>query len=440
MSPRTELNSTQIAGAPSFLLYVFGHLRTYPLISGRIRRQWDSFSEGAPYLVFLHTWSELDHSQRVWYRSGTPSEAVPRTRNGSVRAILDDPQTNALLVAESEVDEHPGAARTEGLSDDVCSRRYRCATDTARQLHELERAHGLAKRHLRASGWVARLGSEWLSALPVVRTRPDVTVRTDLHGRPRGVADGAAGSGQRVHLAPLANLSALRARMAEAEARTRRGGVFGYRGPWWGGWGDIVYAARFGTISTIVDGLPRLPALLASPPRRIDTLPPFSARVTAALRKAHAEHEYTAEMVLMHYSALPPPAVPPLLRTVSAGHSPRAPLLPTPAVRALGLHPHFFRFCNVARYRLGWATPGQPSDDEFAPLELNVTLRGRERAAQIVAARHLGTGSCQCISMPGSSWPVSRCTSMAMWQLCGSRHMTCSCAVPVLQGVHMHMC
>lgn len=95
------------------------------------------------------------------------------------------------------------------------------------------------------------------------------------------------------------------------------------RGPWMGGWGDIVWAARFGTVSTIGDRSNELPHLVAQPPPPILTLPPFNERVTAALRAARRQRNYRSELVWMHY------------------------------LRAIGISPHFWRFCNVARYRLG---------------------------------------------------------------------------------------
>ena len=75
----------------------------------------------------------------------------------------------------------------------------------------------------------------------------------------------------------------------------------------------------------------RLPQLLETPPPAIDTLPPFNQRVTEALRAAHTDRRYVAEMVWMHY------------------------------LRALQLRPSFWRFCNVCRYRLGLEPPANLS-------------------------------------------------------------------------------
>ena len=73
----------------------------------------------------------------------------------------------------------------------------------------------------------------------------------------------------------------------------------------------------------MVEALPELPKLLDRVPRAITTLPPFNERVTDALRRAYEGKTYRAEQVFMHY------------------------------LRALGFHPHFWRFCHVARHRLG---------------------------------------------------------------------------------------
>ena len=103
--------------------------------------------------------------------------------------------------------------------------------------------------------------------------------------------------------------------------------VVGYRGPWMGGWGDIVWAARYRDVSTLVGARDRIAAIVDQPPPAVDSLPPFNKKVTEALSRAHADHRYRAELVWMHY------------------------------VRSLGLRPTYFRFCNVCRYRLGLAPP-----------------------------------------------------------------------------------
>lgn len=53
---RTTYRHPNDAKEPKFLLYMFGHLRTFQLRSKRHLQRWDDFAEGGDYLVFLHAW------------------------------------------------------------------------------------------------------------------------------------------------------------------------------------------------------------------------------------------------------------------------------------------------------------------------------------------------------------------------------------------------
>ena len=86
-----------------------------------------------------------------------------------------------------------------------------------------------------------------------------------------------------------------------------------------------MWAARHHAIGALVDAAPRLGALVERPSPPVETLPPFNERVTSSLRAAHEQRRYRAELVWMHF------------------------------LRHVGFRPYFFRFCHVARYRLGAA-------------------------------------------------------------------------------------
>lgn len=305
-------------GPPAFLVYLSGHLRTHPLIAKRQLTQWDAFAAGKPYLVFLHTFDELEHGRNVWWRVDERFRE-PAPAHVNVTEVI---ASSALRVAASEVSSH-AHFRAEahlgryGVADGRCLNGFSCASDVGLQLQELARVHRLAGRHLRQ-----RLGlsAAQLGSLVVVRSRPDVTWRTD-------VDDGRSASRARLLAGPpFAQLA------AQMKAREAGGPViFGYRGPWWGGWGDVVWSARFRDVSSLVSERNRLPRLLETPPPAVDSLPPFNIKVSEALHTAHAERRYSAELVWMHY------------------------------LRSLGLRPSFWPFCNVCRYRLGVAPPANLS-------------------------------------------------------------------------------
>ena len=174
---------------PAFVVYMFGHLRSFQHISSRQRQQFDELAAGEPYLVFMHTWSERDHDRRVWYRSKRSQGEESAAANFSALEVLRDPARNALLdvMAASSVEPHPGlevsaealnvTRRDRKLCD--AKRGWTCVSDSAQQFDELARTHRLAVGYLRSTRWYARLGESRLRALTVLRTRPDVTLRTD---------------------------------------------------------------------------------------------------------------------------------------------------------------------------------------------------------------------------------------------------------------------
>jgi hypothetical protein len=117
--------------APAFLVYLYGHLRSFPLISQRQLEQFDTFAGGAPYLVFLHAWSELDHREQVWWRGG---EAATNWASIDVPELLLNTTLNGLAprLAASTVEPHPGLGRFRaGLEeyDGWCVRGTTCASD-----------------------------------------------------------------------------------------------------------------------------------------------------------------------------------------------------------------------------------------------------------------------------------------------------------------------
>jgi hypothetical protein len=312
---------------PKFLVYVVGHLRSFALISHRQRQQWDEFSAGEPYLVFLHTWTALDHHQRVWWQNAEQLKSRSKPPRINVSALLDDPHSNGLRdrLASSLVEEHPGLPGPSSSDNARCYRGFTCASDVAIQLEELGRVHKLGQSYMAASGLAERLGERRLNDLPVIRTRPDVTVRTNVaHRRGKGIDE--ENEVANVTFPAIDTLSLLKERMhAKRDPSNQSPLIFGYRGPWWGGWGDIAWASTFDGISRLVSSRSKLPQLLERAPLAVDTLPPFNERVSASLREAHETRSLRAELVWMHY------------------------------LRQLNFRPYFFRFCHVARYRLGSA-------------------------------------------------------------------------------------
>ena len=212
------------AEAPSFLVYVYGHLRSFPLISHQQAKQWDAFADGAPYLIFLHTWDRIDHGHHVWWRKAGAMEPLLAQLN--ITALLQDPQTNGLQahLAAVLVERHPGLPHSN-MSDSICVADVTCVADAAAQVDELGRVHALAGRYMRESGVDKLLGEHGLARLPVIRSRPDVTFRSDINN-----TDGTS-----VRFARVQPLSELTPYMSSCDARKWRC-IYGYRGPWWGGW------------------------------------------------------------------------------------------------------------------------------------------------------------------------------------------------------------
>ena len=99
---------------PAFIVYLFGHLRSFRFISHTQRQQFDQFAEGRPYLVFLHTWTERDHDQPVWYRAHRRKISAPENvaikRNFSAISVLRNRSLNGLydVMAMAQIDRHPG--------------------------------------------------------------------------------------------------------------------------------------------------------------------------------------------------------------------------------------------------------------------------------------------------------------------------------------------
>ena len=191
------------------------------------------------------------------------------------------------------------------------------------QLHELTMVHQLAARYFNRTGL---LSASHLAALPVIRSRPDVVLRAE-------VADGTSVS--KLRMAPMQTFSQLSDAMRAKEMSGQGPAIMGYRGPWMGGWSDIAWAMRFDGVAHLVTNVHRLPALLAHLPLPTQTLPPFNTRIDEALRTARSSRKYRAELVWMHF------------------------------FRRLGVRPYFFRFCSVARFRLGVTTSSR--EEESAP-------------------------------------------------------------------------
>lgn len=121
--------------APAFIVYLCGHLRTFPLISRRMRQQWDTFARGAPYLVFMHTWSEIDHRRKVWWRMNT-GDVDEGLENLNARTLLKNVTLNALAshLAAAQVEVHPGLEHFRvdslhrGSLDEWCDRGTTCVS------------------------------------------------------------------------------------------------------------------------------------------------------------------------------------------------------------------------------------------------------------------------------------------------------------------------
>ena len=165
---------------PKFLVYMFGHLRTFKLLSKRHLQQWDDFAEGGDYLVFLHAWDTIDHNEVVWYKGkdqfSVQSYAV------KPEDIIKDPALNDFLprIAGWKVDKHPGLAGiaqkysvNETFERSLCSGSSTCLLDSLSQIDELACAHALATAHAKKVGLETTFpgGLAALRKLPVIRTR-----------------------------------------------------------------------------------------------------------------------------------------------------------------------------------------------------------------------------------------------------------------------------
>ena len=88
-------------------------------------------------------------------------------------------------IADSLVEQHPGLAAVDNwnvtLKDRMaCLKRAEtCVSDAVQQLDELGRTHRMAAAYMRKH-WQGRMGKRWLRSLPVIKTRPDVTLRTKV--------------------------------------------------------------------------------------------------------------------------------------------------------------------------------------------------------------------------------------------------------------------
>ena len=318
--------------APKFLLYMYGHLRTFHLLSRRHLKQWDDFAEGGDYLVFIHTWDELDHNEQVWYKA--PGENDVRSFPISPADIVSNPSLNALLprVAGWKIDTHPGRraiAEAYGVDEEwektVCAPPMSCVSDALAQIDELKRTHELALTHVREARLRKRIpgGDEALRKLPVVRTRPDVTMRTrcgDTCDRPEDITFDHVG-------APDDGVSSLVGKLEEGGHRKV---MAGYRGPWHGGWTDITFASTFGVIDDLVGKSSNLSALVDHV--RVPPVPNLYANkeLSEGMNEKHGEvvkdwreGKFKAEMVWL-----------------------------TILTRE-GIAATFFQFCAVMRWRVG---------------------------------------------------------------------------------------
>jgi len=236
------------------------------------------------------------------------------------------------VMAAAQVDRHPGLPAFAAMlkvrhSDKAQCDRMRgmtCVSDAAQQLVELAHTHHMATTFLESKEWFVRLG-KYRDTLPIVRTRPDVTFRTEVNER-------VSGAMPVVSFRPLDPLSSLLDDMAKGCGADRRC-FFGYRGPWSGGWGDIAYAAHSETIETIVSNLAHLADILSRPPRPLMLTSGDSAVFDARGRSHNLTFswmtgQYSAEMVLAHY------------------------------LQGLEIVPFFWRACHVGRHRLRASSEG----------------------------------------------------------------------------------
>jgi len=253
--------AASMADRPKFLVYVFGHLRGFANISARVQKQWDAFAAGERYFMFLHTWSTIDHNGTVWWRDSLSPE-LAKVR---VRSLLHDPLANGLRATATMIEVQP----TE-----------------------------LAKVRVRS----LRPGGEaWLQQLPVIRTRPDVTLQTTARGERYN---------HTIRYAKLETSAAKLAREMASQPAGESRSIFGYGGPWkkHGGWGDVVYAAPFAAMGALAATTPEsLLEALRMPPREachaVCSPPPgqmSSANVTGKLQEAYRSGAYRPELVFNH--------------------------------------------------------------------------------------------------------------------------------------------
>jgi hypothetical protein len=254
--------------------------------------------------------------------------------------ILKSPDLNGLLprIAGWKVDAHPGlpaiAAKfgvDEAFQKGMCSDST-CLTDALAQIEELSRTHTLATSHVKRVGLEASFpgGAAALRSLPVIRTRPDVTVRTGCRDFECKVAGGVKFD----HVGPPGD------GIASLVQRLDEGGhdrvMAGYQGPWPGGWSDIAYASTYGAFDDLVgEGvhLPLLAQLVKTPPMPNNFV---SADMTKNMNKHHDqvvkwwnERGFHAEMVWMMI------------------------------LTAKGFHANFYHFCAVMRWRAGLRGDGE---------------------------------------------------------------------------------
>lgn len=244
--------SAAAPGAPRLLIYIIGHLRTFPLLSWHARATFDALAAGPHgYAVFMHTWRELDHRDVVWFRSA--KDAAAARAPATSPSLLRTPRLNALLQRAfvAEVEDHPGSAelgsrwlgramqrRLNGLCFDH-QRGLRCADHAIAHVVELARAHALALAHNPAA--VARCAEGGF----ILQTRPDVLIPELLER------------------ATLPRLDRIFGSHAHEEGQRSSAG---HVGPWEAGWSDIVFVvstpamhrlrAALPTLGSLVDDLP----------------------------------------------------------------------------------------------------------------------------------------------------------------------------------------
>ena len=329
--------AASMADRPKFLVYVFGHLRGFANISARVQKQWDAFAAGERYFMFLHTWSTIDHNGTVWWRDSLSPE-LAKVR---VRSLLHDPLANGLRATATMIEVQPTAApELQARDKELCLRGEPCVSGTHRQLDELARVHRMAERHVRR--WRARPGGEaWLQQLPVIRTRPDVTLQTTARGERYN---------HTIRYAKLETSAAKLAREMASQPAGESRSIFGYGGPWkkHGGWGDVVYAAPFAAMGALAATTPEsLLEALRMPPREachaVCSPPPgqmSSANVTGKLQEAYRSGAYRPELVFNHL------------------------------LDRLGFARRNFRWCNVGVHRAALSASGQLRISHRSPIDL----------------------------------------------------------------------